>query len=157
MEARLDALDAAAVGLLEPLIAAMSFATDLTGTADAAGAGPGSESVAGPVPRIVPQDWRSELAWALERLCQAAGPLELSGLAQTAKLLAGHLADVAKQSTGAVPPDVAREILHDHHAALELALAEGWVSDAIAFCSGQLASDDSANLVGRLRDWPGLG
>ncbi len=157
MEARLDALDAAAVGLLEPLIAAMSFAADPSGTADTAGAGQGSANGGEPVYGIVPQDWRRELAQALEQLCQAAAALELSGLTQTARLLAVHLAEVAAQGGGSVSPDVTQEILHDHHAALELALAEGWVSDAIAFCSGQLASDDSANLVGRLRDWPGLG
>lgn len=183
-DARLDRLDAAAVGLLEPLIAAMSFDGSLSGAAegtagdavgdaaddaaedaaaDTTGAPATGQAPASDVGRgfdAAPRDWRGALAQALEQLWLAAAPLELSGLMQTARLLADHLAGGAAQGTqgtGSAAQDVTHEILHDHHTALELALAEGWVSDAIAFCSGQLASDDSANLVGRLRDWPGLG
>ncbi len=134
-DARLDALDAAAVGLLEPLIVAMPFEA---GGAEGAG------------------DWRVRLAQALDRLSLAALPLELAGLAQTATLLAGHLREPPVGGHDVLVRDAASGVLRDSDAALELALAEGWVGDAIAFCSGQLDSDESASLVGRLRDWPGL-
>lgn len=139
----LDALDAAAVGLLEPLIAAIPF-----DAGSAAGAAPGAGAADG--------GWRSGLALALDRLALAARPLELAGLAQTASMLAGHLRETSAGAYGESAGDAASAVLGDRDAALELALAEGWVGDAIAFCSGQLASDDSANLIGRLRDWPGL-
>lgn len=134
-DARLDALDAAAVGLLEPLIVAMPFEA---GGVEGAG------------------DWRTRLAQALDRLSLAALPLELAGLAQTATLLAGHLREPPVGGHDVLVRDAASGVLRDSDAALELALAEGWVGDAIAFCSGQLGSDESASLVGRLRDWPGL-
>jgi len=149
---RLDALDAAAVGLLEPLIVAMpfeagdahgadGFASDPAGGAGAAPAGAG--------------DWRARLAQALDRLSLAALPLELAGLAQTATLLAEWLRAARPDGAGA-SLDAAGGVLRDSETALELALAEGWVGDAIAFCSGELGSDESASLVGRLRDWPGI-
>lgn len=156
--ARLDALDAAAVGLLEPLIVAMPFGAEGPLAREAAEAdaeqhtAPGS----GPAPHVAAGDWRLRLAQALDRLSLAALPLELAGLAQTATLLAGHLRAPTVRSGEVLGSDAASRVLHDSDAALELALAEGWVGDAIAFCSGQLGSDDSANLVGRLRDWPGL-
>ncbi len=149
---RLDALDAAAVGLLEPLIIAMPFdagppdAGD--GLAPAAAAGDGVAAAAG--------DWRLRLAHALDRLSLAALPLELAGLAQTATLLAERLREPPLPEHQASIADASGGVLRDSEAALELALAEGWVGDAIAFCSGELDGDASANLVGRLRDWPGI-
>ncbi len=148
---RLDALDAAAVGLLEPLIVAMPF--------EGGAAMPGGEGAPTQAP---PEeggagigDWRARLAQALDRLSLAALPLELAGLAQTATLLAERLRE---PPLGPREPaaDAASGVLRDSDAALELALAEGWVGDAIAFCSGELGSDESASLVGRLRDWPGI-
>lgn len=142
---RLDALDAAAVGLLEPLIVAMPFdagaAPDARGGAGAAGGA---------------ADWRARLAQALDRLSLAALPLELAGLAQTATLLAERLRQPPVVPLPDAADDAAGGVLRDSDAALELALAEGWVGDAIAFCSGELGSDESASLVGRLRDWPGI-
>ncbi len=131
IDARLDALDAAAVGLLEPLI----HATDV----DMVG-GPGIGMAVGSAP--APQDagWRAGLAAALDRLAEAALELELIGLGHAVSLLRAHLL------AGGRPDD----------AALELASAEGWVSDAIAFCSGQLPAAEAAGLIERLRDWPGL-
>lgn len=150
-DARLDALDAAAVGLLEPLIVAMPF----EGAVPVAGEGAdgGAARAGGPVAAAggAAGDWRTRLAQALDRLSLAALPLELAGLAQTATLLAGHLREAPVRGG-----DATGGVLQDSDAALELALAEGWVGDAIAFCSGQLSSDDSAGLIGRLRDWPGL-
>ncbi|ODS98077.1 MAG: hypothetical protein ABS56_07275 [Lautropia sp. SCN 69-89] len=130
-DARLDALDAAAVGLLEPLIQATD--AEMVGHAPevAAGAASATMAVGG---------WRLGLAGALERLATAALELELIGLGHAVGLLRAHLLGPAR------PED----------AALELASAEGWVSDAIAFCSGQLAAAEAGNLIERLRDWPGM-
>jgi len=149
---RLDALDAAAVGLLEPLIVAMPFES---------AAGPGREGSSsqsgedGSGGSAGGGDWRARLAQALDRLSLAALPLELAGLAQTATLLAERLREPAVGPRDEAA-DAASAVLRDSDAALELALAEGWVGDAIAFCSGELGSDESASLIGRLRDWPGL-
>ncbi|MCD6680322.1 MAG: response regulator [Burkholderiaceae bacterium] len=150
---RLDALDAAAVGLLEPLIVAMPF--------DADAATQGREGVSPPIGEDGTAgghvgNWRARLAQALDRLSLAALPLELAGLAQTATLLAERLREPAAGGARDEVVDAAGGVLRDSDAALELALAEGWVGDAIAFCSGELGSDESASLVGRLRDWPGL-
>ncbi|RPH66105.1 MAG: hypothetical protein EHM83_04815, partial [Burkholderiales bacterium] len=134
-DARLDALDAAAVGLLEPLIGA----TDLE-MVGAAPDGPAADGEASPAGPTASGGWRVGLASALDRLAEAALALELIGLGHVVGLLRAHLLGVAR------PED----------AALELALAEGWVSDAIAFCSGQLPVDEAASLIERLRDWPGL-
>jgi len=125
--ARLDALDAAAVGLLEPLIGATDL--DVVGAAHA-----------GDVMPVTSAKWRIELAGALDRLAEAALALELIGLGHVVGLLRAHLLGISR------PED----------AALELASAEGWVSDAIAFCGGQLPADEAGCLVERLRDWPGL-
>ena len=125
--ARLDALDAAAVGLLEPLIGATDL--DVVGAAHAGDAMP-----------VASARWRIELAGALDRLAEAALALELIGLGHVVGLLRAHLLGIAR------PED----------AALELASAEGWVSDAIAFCGGQLPTEEAGCLVERLRDWPGL-
>lgn len=131
-DARLDALDAAAVGLLEPLIQATD--AEMVGHApeEAAGAQAGAATAAG--------GWRVGLADALERLAAAALELELIGLGHAAGLLRAHLLGPAR------PED----------AALELASAEGWVSDAIAFCSGHLPAAEAGILIERLRDWPGM-
>jgi len=131
-DARLDALDAAAVGLLEPLIHATD--AEMVGHApdEAAGAQVGAAAAAG--------GWRLGLAEALERLAAAALQLDLIGLGHAVGLLRAHLLGAAR------PED----------AALELASAEGWVSDAIAFCSGQLLASEAGNLIERLRDWPGM-
>jgi len=128
-DARLDALDAAAVGLLEPLI----HATD----AEVIGHPPASIQAGAPVGT---GGWRAGLAGALERLASAAFELGLSGLVDAAGLLRAHLLGAA----------------HPEDSALELASAEGWVSDAIAYCSGQLPATEADNLIARLRDWPGL-
>jgi chemosensory pili system protein ChpA (sensor histidine kinase/response regulator) len=148
---RLDALDAAAVGLLEPLIAAMPFegAAAMPAGEGASTQAPSEDGGAGI------GDWRARLAQALDRLSLAALPLELAGLAQTATLLAERLREPPLGPREAAA-DAASGVLRDSDAALELALAEGWVGDAIAFCSGELGSDESASLVGRLRDWPGI-
>ena len=138
-DARLDALDAAAVGLLEPLIHATDV--DVVGLAGAAAAGPGGAAPGGTGPGTPAGGWRIGLASALDRLAEAALDLELIGLGHAVGLLRAHLLGVAR------PDDVA----------LELASAEGWVSDAIAFCSGQLPVDEAPTLIERLRDWPGLG
>ncbi|MCZ7558899.1 MAG: response regulator [Burkholderiaceae bacterium] len=131
-DARLDALDAAAVGLLEPLIHATD--AEMVGHApeEAAGAQAGAPAAAG--------GWRVGLADALERLAAAALELELIGLGHAAGLLRAHLLGSAR------PED----------AALELASAEGWVSDAIAFCSGHLPAAEAGTLIERLLDWPGM-
>jgi len=131
-DARLDALDAAAVGLLEPLIHATD--AEMVGHApeEATGAQAGAAAAAG--------GWRVGLADALERLAAAALELELIGLGHAAGLLRAHLLGPAR------PED----------AALELASAEGWVSDAIAFCSGHLPAAEAGILIERLRDWPGM-
>ncbi|HEY0879028.1 MAG TPA: response regulator [Zeimonas sp.] len=152
-DVRLDALDAAAVGLLEPLIVAMPFDAGGPARGDVTA---GTGSMEGEGAQAGSADWRERLARALDRLSLAALPLELAGLAQTATLLAGHLRAPPAEGAGARVHEAASGVLDDNAAALELALAEGWVGDAIAFCSGQLGSDESANLVGRLRDWPGL-
>lgn len=131
-DARLDALDAAAVGLLEPLI----HATD----AEVIGHAPRVQAGSAGRAPVLAGGWRAELAEALERLASAARALELDGLDQACGLLRAHL-------LGAALAD---------DAALELASAEGWVSDAIAFCSGQLPAPEAGNLVARLRDWPGM-
>jgi chemotaxis protein histidine kinase CheA len=133
-DARLDALDAAAVGLLEPLIGAADemavvVPVGLSGAAEA----PATAQAA-------PAGWRPGLADALDRLAEAALALELVGLSHVVGLLRAYLLGAAR--------------IED--AALELASAEGWVSDAIAFCGGQLGPDESAGLIERLRDWPGL-
>ena len=130
-DARLDALDAAAVGLLEPLIQATD--AEMVGHAPEVSASAASATVA-------VGGWRLGLAGALERLATAALELELIGLGHAVGLLRAHLLGPAR------PED----------AALELASAEGWVSDAIAFCSGQLAAAEAGNLIERLRDWPGM-
>ncbi|MBX3591182.1 MAG: response regulator [Burkholderiaceae bacterium] len=137
-DARLDALDAAAVGLLEPLIHATDV--DVVGLASAPAAGPGGAAPGGTGPGASAGGWRIGLASALDRLAEAALDLELIGLGHAVGLLRAHLLGVAR------PDDVA----------LELASAEGWVSDAIAFCSGQLPVDEAPSLIERLRDWPGL-
>ena len=133
--ARLDALDAAAVGLLEPLIAA----TDLErmGAASDADAADGAQGSAG---LAAASGWRGALAAALDRLAAAARALDLAGLVEVVGLLRAHLLGVARCEDGA----------------LELASAEGWVSDAIALCGGQMSADEAGGLVERLRDWPGL-
>jgi len=137
-DARLDALDAAAVGLLEPLIHATDL--DMVGMLPAAGGAAGQgDRPAGAAPGA-PAAWRVGLAGALDRLAEAALELELIGLGHAVGLLRAHLLGTGR------PDD----------AALELASAEGWVSDAIAFCSGQLPADEAASLIERLRDWPGL-
>ncbi len=153
---RLDALDAAAVGLLEPLIVAMPFDVGAPGAGD--GLAPNASAVddGGASGTAAGSDWRARLAQALDRLSLAALPLELAGLAQTATLLAERLRAPPLGAHEASIADAASGILRDSEAALELALAEGWVGDAIAFCSGELDGDASANLVGRLRDWPGI-
>jgi len=133
-DARLDALDAAAVGLLEPLIGATD---EMAGAALPGLAGSGAVPAAA---SVAPAGWRTGLAAALDRLAEAATELALNGLGEVVNLLRAHL-------LGPVHPE---------DAALELASAEGWVSDAIAFCGGQLGADESAGLIGRLRDWPGL-
>ncbi|MCO5100012.1 MAG: response regulator [Burkholderiaceae bacterium] len=149
---RLDALDAAAVGLLEPLIVGMPFET---GAAQGAGGFASDATNDAGAQAAAAGDWRARLAQALDRLSLAALPLELAGLAQTATLLAEWLRTPRPDGEGA-PADAAAGVLRDGETALELALAEGWVGDAIAFCSGELGSDESASLVGRLRDWPGI-
>lgn len=131
-DARLDALDAAAVGLLEPLIHATDAVMVGHAPEQAADAQAGAAAAAG--------GWRLGLAEALERLADAALELELTGLGHAVGLLRAHLLGPAR------PED----------AALELASAEGWVSDAIAFCSGQLHAVEAGNLIERLRDWPGM-
>ena len=133
--ARLDALDAAAVGLLEPLIAA----TDLErmGAASDGDAADGAQGSAG---LAAASGWRGALAAALDRLAAAARALDLAGLVEVVGLLRAHLLGVARCEDGA----------------LELASAEGWVSDAIALCGGQLSADEAGGLIERLRDWPGL-
>lgn len=138
-DSRLDALDAAAVGLLEPLISAMPIADGTSGDA----------------PR---SDWRAGLADALGRLSQAASSLGLWGLAQVVALLVGHLRAEAGAVSGRTNQtnDAASGVLAESEAAIDLALAEAWVGDAIAFCSGQLPADESRNLIARLRDWPAL-
>lgn len=138
-DSRLDALDAAAVGLLEPLISAMPIADGTSGDA----------------PR---SDWRAGLADALGRLSQAASSLGLWGLAQVVSLLVGHLRAEAGAVSGRMnrASDAASGVLAENDAAIDLALAEAWVGDAIAFCSGQLPVDESRNLIERLRDWPVL-
>jgi len=153
---RLDALDAAAVGLLEPLIVAMPFDVGAPGTGDGLAPNASAADDAGAGGTAAGSDWRARLAQALDRLSLAALPLELAGLAQTATLLAERLRAPPLGAHEASIADAAGGILRDSEAALELALAEGWVGDAIAFCSGELDGDASANLVGRLRDWPGI-
>src|SRR5690606_37377765 len=128
-DARLDALDAAAVGLLEPLIHATDV--DVVGLAGATAAGPGGAAPGGTGPGKPAGGWRIGLASALDRLAEAALDLELIGLGHAVGLLRAHLLGVAR------PDDVA----------LELASAEGWVSDAIAFCSGQLPVDEAPTLI----------
>lgn len=127
-DARLDALDAAAVGLLEPLI----HATD----AEVVGHAP--QEAAGAAAAVA--SWRTGLADALGRLARAALELELVGLGHAVGLLRAHLLGPVRPEDGA----------------LELASVEGWVSDAIAFCSGQLPASEAGSLIERLRDWPGM-
>ena len=135
--ALLDALDAAAVGLLEPMLGAVLLEGPGEGAGEDAG---GHEDDAARASRDPGGAWRAGLAEALDRLAHAALALELIGLGHVATLLRAHLLEPCA-------PDAAE---------FEIAVAEAWISDAIAFCGGQLPAAEAAVLVERLRDWPAL-
>jgi len=137
----LDALDAAAVGLLEPLLGAM-----LAGDADQGSGQDGhvqdgnGSNEAGTHAAGSDGSWRAGLVEALQRLAQASLALGLIGLAHAVELLRANLLAAGATQDGAPA----------------FAAAESWVSDVIAFCGGQLPASEADRLVTHLCDWPGM-